>query len=125
MMLLIINSAVIILTKLHGAAVDLALIVLKTVFFFLCVFFCELWASLCTGRSGRRVARRGFFVMSIPLFIMAAFLLYNLTDRMVFSIATGNRYERGPLFHVMSAIGLFYVGYSYLMSWRSKKIADV
>ncbi len=93
---------------------------LETVFLFLCVLFCELWAAFCTYRSGRRIKTRGLIVISLPLLAVAVLLVFNLNNQMVLT----HKNERGPLFHTLTAVVLFYIVYSFIITWRGKKNMD-
>ncbi len=124
MLLLIINSAVIIAMRLQGEAVQTALNLLQAFLLLLSLFFCELWAFFCTYRSGHRIKSRGFVVMSVPLLIFAVLLVANFSNGMVFAFKNGNIYEQGPCFHVMSAAALFYVVYSFVLLYRSRKTME-
>ncbi len=120
MLLLVVNAAMTILKKSENGQADTVVYYLRTVVLFLCVLFCELWALFCTYRSGRRVKGRGFFVMSLPLFIILGLLILNFGNGVVFkSIA-----DRGPLFHIISGAVIFYIGYAFIITWRGKKNMD-
>lgn len=109
------NACLIVLEKLGtGITVEVPL---RTVYLFICVLFCELWAAFCTYRSGRRIKGRGFIVLSLPLLITAGLLFFSMNNEMVFT----HNNERGPLFHGLSAAVIFYIGYSFFITWRGKK----
>ena len=117
MLLLIINAAMIILKRSDNSAAPAVVYYLRTAVLFLCVMFCELWACYCTYRSGRRIKGRGFFVLSLPLLVLTALLIYNFGSGIFFK----NQTDQGPLFHIISGAVIFYVGYAFIITWRGKK----
>lgn len=121
MLLLIIKSALIIAMGLLGEAIPMVLNLMQAVLLLLSVLFCELWAFFCTYRSGHRIKGRGFVVMSVPMIVFAVLLVVNFSNGMVFAYKNGNIYEQGPYYHVLSAAILFYVVYSFVLLYRSRK----
>ena len=118
-MVIIIVNAALMLTKKSG--IDSFIVSsLRAVYLFLCILFCELWAAFCTYRSGRRIKGRGLIVLSLPLLVTAGLLFFNMNNEMVFT----HNNERGPLFHTVSAAVVFYIGYSFFITWRGKKNVD-
>ncbi len=124
MLLLIIKSAMMIAMRLQGEAVQTVLGLLQALLLLLGVLFCELWAFFCTYRSGHRIKSRGFVVMSVPLLVFAVLLVLNFSNGMVFAFKNGNIYEQGPYFHVMSAAAGFYIVYSFVLLYRSRKTLE-
>lgn len=121
MLLLIADAAILVLHGKQGAGVHIALYALQTLFFFLCSFFCMLWALFCTLRQGRRLKPRGYVFLSLPLAALMVFLVLNLFGDLVYGISENNVYFRGPYFYMVGVGTYVYVAYSLFIIWRSKK----
>ncbi len=120
MLLLIINAAMVILKNSDNSAAPAVVYYLRTAVLFLCVLFCELWACFCTCRSGRRIRRRGFFVLSLPLLVITGLLIFNFSSGLVFKSSI----DHGPLFYAISCAVIFYIGYALIITWRGKKTME-
>lgn len=114
MMILLISAALMVLDNSENV-VAAFIMAMQSAFLFLNVLFCEIWAFFCTYRSGHRIRKRGFIVLSVPLFVVTMSLVLTLYN------TAANILEWKPLLLTLGAAMLFYIGYSIILIWRGKK----
>ena len=103
-----------------GTGVHVVLMVLQSLFFTLCALFCLLWVLYCTIRHGRQ-QRRHVLLVATPFILLMIALCFNAVFGFLFTITPENGYERGPLFHIISALTYIYVVYALAKIWLLKK----
>lgn len=115
--LLLIDMVIVILhVRLESLEV---LYVLYAVYWLISTLFCLFWSLFCTLRPGRRLKKRGFLMLSIPLLALMAYLVLNALIRNDQFIVTNTTFEQGS--HVTGIMICLYITYSLFVVWRSKK----
>lgn len=120
MLLLSLDMAITLIVGADGPLVHVLLQTMQFSFFAICSLLCLLWALMCTTHRGRH-SKTLLLIMGAPFLIMVGFLLANIGSGIIFNITEANGYERGPLFHIVTACTYSYIVYSVFAILTNRK----